>query len=79
MDPVTWVNNFKDLLLGLMLPGGIAIALAGIGMWGAAKPLDSPKMSSSGVKAMIGGGAMIVAPAVLGMIQAVAGRITGGA
>jgi hypothetical protein len=79
MDPVTWVNNAKDLILGLMAPGGIAIILAGIGMWGAAKPLDSPKMSSGGVKAMVGGAAMFVAPAVLGMIQAVAARVTGGA
>jgi hypothetical protein len=78
MDPVTWVINAKDLILGLMVPGGIAIILAGIGMWGAAKPLDSPKLSSSGVKAVVGGAVMTAAPAVLGMVQAVAARVTGG-
>jgi hypothetical protein len=76
---VTWINNAADIMRGLMTPAGILIGLIGLALWALSRPLDNPKMSSTGIKAMIGGGVLSASTAVIAFIQNVGGRVfTGG-
>jgi hypothetical protein len=77
MTPEQIITNVTTLAQALMPGGGTLAGIVGTLAYGYGKAADSPNACRWGKNSWIGAGVLFGGAAVLGLIQNIAGRVTG--